>query len=89
MPVLKCIGGYNDGEYYEVGNLKVGDIFNIQEKVLTPVFDRSHLKNVGPIHHKINQYKIRKLTFYDTGQIYYMAPVELSDQEAVEWQFRK
>ena len=84
MAILKCIGGFNDGEYYDVKDLKVGDIFNIQERVLTPVPPHriNAVRQLETI--KINQYRIRTL-----ANFYYLAPVDWTDQEAVEWQFKK
>ena len=93
MPTLKCIGGYNDGECYDVKDLKVGDIFNIQEKVLTPV--PPHRINASRKLEtiKINQYKIHSLLIPEGFQIFssilFLAPVDWTERQAVEWQFKK
>lgn len=88
MAALKCIGGTNDGEYYEVGNLKYGDLFQIHQQVGAPVM--LSLETIMPdkIDFKVSVYKITEIRC-NNKQLIFMKPSDWTDERALEWQFSK
>lgn len=88
MAALKCIGGTNDGEYYEVENaIRVGDTIQIHQRVAVPV-----LAELNPLPEKVamksSLYSIRIISS-DSDKIFYLALVKWTDKQAIEFQFAK
>lgn len=84
MPVLKCIGGTNDGQYYEVGSLKIGEVFIIPKKHFIKVVGQRNIST-----NSNSRYNLRHLVFFEKETFSFLTPIEWTDKQAIEFQFAK
>jgi hypothetical protein len=92
MRRLKCIGGPNDGKWYDTPNgLRNGDYYRVPEypKVSAVVIDE-YISDA--ITYKVHEYIKECLTFNVNGEIKkieFLRPSNMNLYEAVEHQFSK
>lgn len=97
---IKVVGGPNDGEWVEApANLRIGEIVRIAIAPKFEVIPNFDTKNLSDIYDETMQsmtikytyYTIRSLHFsrHDKNNLYYLAPQDWSDYQAMRHQMEK
>ena len=85
---LKCIGGPNDGELFDVGNRRLHDHINIPRKEQLSISPMT-LGSIEPTALRYDVYVITCFHHSKDNVYYFLRPDDWSNEQAIEHQFSK
>lgn len=86
---VKCIGGDNDGEFFELADGQRETVAHRWRKPMSALAFTIGAPLAEKVRVTQTLYTLRQFNFAGAEPLHYLAPSDMTDRQLIEWQFDK